>query len=140
MTAATCRMVREHVLSFMSSLPGPGEEKDEEVIVRPDGVREFGRQWVVRRSPDESSLSATLSHRDNVIEFGLLQREGDEARNVLYATVVLDDEEVLLNVVSEADMDYNFDAKVDESSLRRLDDVLRLYASYLGGTSASVMQ
>jgi len=132
MTTATCQVVREHVLRFMNSLPGPGTAKDEDVTVRADGVREFGRQWVVRGDPSEASLSASLSDRDDVIEFGLLQRDGDVAVNVLYATLVLDDDEVFLNVVSETNMDFNFDAKLGDSRMKCLQDTLRFYAGHLG--------
>lgn len=132
MTAATCQKVREHVLGFMSTLPGIGAVQDEGVMVRADGVREFGRQWMVRDDASGMSLSASLSDRDDVIEFGLLQRDGDTTVNVLYATLVLDDDEVLLNVVSEASMEFNFDAKVDESRLQRLQETLQFYAAHLG--------
>ncbi|OAD16481.1 hypothetical protein [Achromobacter insolitus] len=138
MTAATCQKVREHVLGFMSTLPGIGAVQDEGVMVRADGVREFGRQWTVRDDASGMSLSASLSDRDDVIEFGLLQRDGDTTVNVLYATLVLDDDEVLLNVVSEASMEFNFDAKVDESRLQRLQETLQFYAAHLGeGSSAT---
>ena len=138
MTAATCQKVREHVLGFMSTLPGVGAVQDEGVVVRADGVREFRRQWMIRDDAAGMSLSASLSDRDDVIEFGLLQREGDTTVNVLYATLVLDDDEVLLNVVSEASMEFNFDAKVDESRLQRLQETLQFYAAHLGeGPSAT---
>lgn len=131
MTTATCQKVREHVLGFMNSLPGPGAAKDETVVERPDGVREFGRQWVVHKDAGDASLSASLSDRDDVIEFGLLQREGATTINVLYATLVLDADEVLLNVVSEANMDFNFDAKLVGERFGRLEDVLHFYAAHL---------
>ncbi len=119
MTNAACQKVREHVLGFMNSLPGPGSAKDEAVVERSDGVREFGRQWIVHKDANEASLSASLSDRDDVIEFGLLAREGETTVNILYATLVLDDDQVLLNVVSEANMDFNRCVKLCRTCLGR---------------------
>ncbi len=131
MTTMNCQQVREHVMGFMSALPGPGQAKDEEVVERADGVREFGRQWLVHKDEAGASLSASLSDRDDVIEFGLLAREGATATNVLHATLVLDDDEILLNVVSESNTDFNFDAHLDASRLTRLQETLRFYAAHL---------
>lgn len=131
MTTAACQKVRDHVIGFMSSLPGPGSSADEDVSVRPDGVREFGRSWTVRQGPDGTGLTARFSDRDDVIEFGLLMRDDSEAVNVLYATLVLDDDEVLLNVVSESNMDFNFDARLRADRLERLQDTLQFYAGHL---------
>ena len=134
MVASKCQAVRELVMNFMSTLPGHGAAVDgEDVVVRADGVREFGRQWTVRQGSEGESLSATLSDRDDVIEFSLLQRDGDAVTHVLYATLVLDEDDILLNVVSEANMDFNFDTRVDESHLSRLQDTLQFYASHVGG-------
>ncbi|WP_323025747.1 hypothetical protein [Castellaniella sp.] len=131
MTTQNCQQVREHVLGFMGSLPGPGQDKDEEVVQRADGVREFGRQWLVHKDEDGASLSASLSDRDDVIEFGLLAREGDTAINILHATLVLDEDEILLNVLSEAHTDFNFDARLNADRLTRLQETLQFYAAHL---------
>lgn len=131
MTTATCQIVRDHVIRFMGALPGPGPSADEDVNVRADGVREFGRSWTVRKESDGVGLTARFSDRDDVIEFGLLMRDAGQVLNVLYATLVLDDDEVLLNVVSESDMDFNFDAKLNADQLGRLQETLQFYARYL---------
>lgn len=115
----------------MGALPGPGPSADEDVNVRADGVREFGRSWIVRQVADGAGLTARFSDRDDVIEFGLLMRHDGQAVNVLYATLVLDDDEVLLNVVSESNMDFNFDAKLHADQLGRLEETLQFYAQHL---------
>lgn len=131
MTTAACQTVRNYVMEFMGALPGPDSSADEDVNVRADGVREFGRRWTVREESDGAGLTARFSDRDDVIEFGLLMRDAGQALNVLYATLVLDDDEVLLNVVSESDMDFNFDAKLNADQLGRLQETLQFYAQHL---------
>jgi len=137
MTAAACKVMREHVLKFMSGLPGPDAASDEEVVMREDGVREFGRSWSVYRGPNDTSLMARLSDRDDVIEFGLLLRAGDASVSLLHATLVLDADDILLNVISEADMDLNFDAKLDESKMDRLQKALDFYAEHVNSYASA---
>lgn len=138
MVASKCQAVRELVMNFMNALPGQGAAVDgEDVVIRADGVREFGRQWVVRQGSEGESLSASFSDREDVIEFGLLQRDGEAVTHVLYATLVLDEDEILLNVVSEANMDFNFDTRLDESRLSRLQDTLRFYAAHVADGQGS---
>ena len=75
--------------------------------------------------------------RDDVIEFGLLLRAGDASVSLLHATLVLDADDILLNVISEADMDLNFDAKLDESKMDRLQKALDFYAEHVNSYASA---
>lgn len=60
----------------------------------------------------ESGVQASLRMDDDVIEFGLLSRNGDEAVNVLNASVIVDDGEASIYCVSATDGRMNFSMPV----------------------------
>jgi len=126
MTSPVSQQLREHVLTFMSSLPVPAPSSDPEAVKRPDGVNEFGLQWKLRGSAPDG-VFASFSDRDDVIEFGLLERTGDVATNILHATVVLDDDDAQLNCMSEVNTDFNFDAYITPERLNRLRESLAFF-------------
>lgn len=124
--------MRERVLRAMSALPIPDSTPaGEPPVQRGDGVLEFYKHWRVRGESQTSGLFATYSDRDDLIEFGLTERDGDSVTNVLQASIDLDGGE--LNVVSEVRTDLNFDVIVTPEKAQALDDALRFFAATFQG-------
>jgi hypothetical protein len=98
---------------------------------REDGVLEFYKHWRVRGESAVSGLFATYSDHDDLIEFGLTERDGEIVTNVLQASIVLDGGE--FNVVSEVRDDFNFDAIVTPEQAQPLDDALRFFVTIFRG-------
>ena len=121
--------LRQHVASFMAELPVP-EATDGAAVEREDGVVEFGKHWRVR-GDEEQGLFASYADRDDVIEFGLLERDGDTAINALHCTLVLEDGDGLFHVASDANTDLNYEVRVRPDATGRLDDALRHFADVL---------
>lgn len=135
MTSQVSQRIRDYALSFMSELPVPPQSLDAEALLRPDGVTEFGLQWCVRGTV-EHGVFASLSDRDDVIEFGLLARDGEVAVNILHATIVLDESDAQLNCMSENSTDFNFDSYVTPDNLNRLQEALVYFENNLLDTAA----
>lgn len=130
MTHPTCQAVRERIMAFMGGLLPP-PSADDVIEQRPDGVVECNRHWRVRGDFD-NGLFASLSDRDEQIEFGVLERRPGETINLLHVTVLLDDDgEARINCISEDDSDLNFDAASSETD-PRLGRVLGRFAALLG--------
>ena len=124
--------LRTRVQAALSALPIPDSTPNSEPPVRrEDGVLEFYKNWRVRGEGQTSGLFATYSDRDDVVEFGLTERDGEIATNVLQASLVLDGGE--LNVVSEVRNDFNFDAIVTPEKAQALDDALRFFVTIFRG-------
>lgn len=124
--------LREHVRAALSVLPIPESTPNSEPPVRrEDGVLEFYKNWRVRGESAVSGLFATYSDRDDLIEFGLTERDGDIVTNVLQVSIVLDGGEV--NAVSEVRSDFNFDAIVTPEKAQALDDALRFFVAIFRG-------
>nr|WP_228857613.1 hypothetical protein [Pseudomonas syringae]QOQ33452.1 hypothetical protein [Pseudomonas syringae pv. actinidiae] len=128
MTSPVSQQLRRHVLNFMSALPLPAQSSDPESFQRTDGVMEFGLHWQLRGTPSEG-VFASFSDRDDVIEFGLLERDGDVATNILHATIVLDDSDAQLNCMSEVNTEFNFDAYITPDKLDQLRASLAFFES-----------
>ena len=79
----------------------------------------------------ESGVQASLRMDDDVIEFGLLERDGDTAINALHCTLVLEEGEGLFHVASDANTDLNYEVRVRPDATGRLDDALRHFADVL---------
>lgn len=135
MTSPISQQLRENIASFISRLPLPKSVADEAMDRREDGVCEFNRHWCVR-GDQQQGVFASFSDRDDVIEFGLLERDGDSAVNLLHVTVVLDDDVAEVNCISESNEDFNFDAYVTPEKQGRLDDALRFFSEGLYGAAA----
>lgn len=132
MTHPNCQHVREQIMDFMSAFL-PTRTAADTVDVRPDGVVEFNRQWKVRGDFDQG-LFASLSDRDEVIEFGVLERRPGETINLLHVTVLLDDDGVgRINCISEDASDLNFDAAVGDGRPDCLRATLAHFAQLLRG-------
>jgi len=125
--------LREKLLGFMASLPVPAEN-DGDVIVRPDGVQEFAKNWLLRGDRWEDGVFASLSDVEDVIEFGLLAREGGAPRNLLHATLVLEAEEALLHVISQERSEMNYERRVSADACAPLDNALRYFAELVRTT------
>lgn len=124
--------LRARVQAALSALPIPESTPSSEPPVRrEDGVLEFYKNWRVRGESQTSGLFATYSDRDDVIEFGLTERDGEIVTNVLQASLVLDGGE--LNVVSEVRDDFNFDAIVTPEKAQALDNALRFFVTIFRG-------
>lgn len=129
MTSLVCQQLRERITTFMGGLPVP-QAAGEGSVRRNDGVEEFSRHWCVR-GDDQRGVFASFTDRDDVIEFGLLERDGEVAVNLLHVTVVLDDDEAEVNSMSESNMDMNFDAYITPDKQGRLEDALRFFGEGL---------
>ncbi len=134
MTSPACQQLRERIAAFMDSLPVP-QAAGEGVVRREDGVEEFSKHWCVR-GDHQQGVFASFTDRDDVIEFGLLERDGEAAVNLLHVTVVLDDDEAEVNSMSESNMDMNFDAYITPKKQGRLEDALRFFGEGLRGAAA----
>ena len=135
MTSPACQKLRERIAAFMDSLPVPQAAIDGGVRRREDGVEEFTKNWCVR-GDHQRGVFASFADRDDVIEFGLLERDADTAVNLLHVTVVLGDDDAELNSMSESNMDMNFDEYITPEKQGRLEDVLRFFGESLRGAAA----
>ena len=132
MLTQEAQALRAHVQAVLSELPIPESTPNSEPHVRrEDGVLEFYKHWRVRGDGPTMGLFATYSDRDDLIEFGLTERDGEVVTNVLQASLVLDGGE--LNVVSEVRDDFNFDAIVIMGKAQALDDALRFFVTMFRG-------
>ena len=134
MTSPACQQLRERIAAFMDSLPVP-QAAGEGGVRREDGVEEFSKHWCVR-GDHQQGVFASFTDRDDVIEFGLLEYDGETAVNLLHVTVVLDDDEAEVNSMSESNMDMNFDAYITPEKQGRLEDALRFFGEGLRGAAA----
>lgn len=134
MTSPACQQLRERIATFMDSLPVP-QAAGEGGVRREDGVEEFSKHWCVR-GDHQQGVFASFTDRDDVIEFGLLERDGEAAVNLLHVTVVLNDDEAEVNCMSESNMDMNFDAYITPEKQGRLEDALRFFGEGLRGAAA----
>lgn len=134
MTSPACQQLRERIAAFMDSLPVP-QAAGEGGVRREDGVEEFSKHWCVR-GDHQQGVFASFTDRDDVIEFGLLERDGETAVNLLHVTVVLNDDEAEVNCMSESNMDMNFDAYITPEKQGRLEDALRFFEEGLRGAAA----
>lgn len=134
MTRPACQQLRERITSFIDSLPVP-KTAGEGVVRREDGVEEFSKHWCVR-GDHQQGVFASFADRDDVIEFGLLERDGEMAVNLLHVTVLLDDDEAKLNSMSESNMDMNFDAYITPEKQGRLEEALQFFGERLRGAAA----
>lgn len=134
MTSPVCQQLRERIAAFMDSLPVP-QAAGEGGVRREDGVEEFSKHWCVR-GDHQQGVFASFTDRDDVIEFGLLEYDGETAVNLLHVTVVLDDDEAEVNSMSESNMDMNFDAYITPKKQGRLEDALRFFGEGLRGAAA----
>jgi hypothetical protein len=129
--------LREQITRFMGALAVPeSTPAGTPSARRADGVLEFYKHWRVRGTEPADGLYATYSDNDDVIEFGLTERSGSEARNILQASLVLTDDGGELNVVSEANTELNLDAVLTPQSTQPLQDALRFFGEVLRGGSA----
>lgn len=134
MTCQMCQQIRERIAAFMDRLPVP-QTSGEDGVRREDGVAEFNKFWCVR-GDYQQGVFASYADRDDVIEFGLLERDGETAVNLLHVTVVLDEDVATVNSMSESSMDMNFDAYVTPEKQERLEDALRFFGEWLRGAAA----
>lgn len=130
MTGLTCQQLRKHILDFMTYLPIPPAESEDDVTIRDDGVEEFGKYWCVRGDHLEG-VFASFSDNDDVIEFGLLERNGEIATNLLHVAVVLDDDNAEISSMSEASGKMNFNVPLTRENMEYLDEALDFFENGL---------
>ena len=88
--------VRERVYAYMNAMGVPVKREAEAYV-----------SWPI--SGDAASgVVASFSDADDVIEFGVLDRRGDEAVNTLHASLVIDEDQAQIHSVSAAKDDMNF--------------------------------
>ncbi len=137
-TTIVGQKLRAQVAQFMSGLSIPDSTPAGEAPVRrEDGVLEFYKHWRVRGTGKVNGLYATYADNGDVIEFGLSDRFGDEVRNVLQATLVLDAEQGELNVASETKSELNVDAVVIPEKAAALEAALLYFAEVFSGREGS---
>lgn len=119
--------LRRYLLAFFAAELGKRPEDDPESC-ETNGVREFALNWPCRGTHAQGVL-ASIRDREDIIEFGLLERDGDDATNLLNATVVLD--EALLVCSSAINDEFNFSARVSPGQPDRLQSVLDFFAEQL---------
>lgn len=119
--------LRRYLLAFFAAELGKRPEDDPESC-ETKGVREFALSWSCRGTQAQGVL-ASIRDREDIIEFGLLERDGDDATNLLNATVVLD--EALLVCSSAINDEFNFSARVSPGQPDRLQSALDFFAEQL---------
>lgn len=133
-TSVVGKMLRDHVTRFMGGMAIPEQTPTGEApVARDDGVLEFYKHWRVRGQGKVDGLYATFADNDDVIEFGLLDRRGDETTNVMQATLVLAEDRGELNVSSETKSELNFDAAILPSDMSTLVATLRYFGEVFDG-------
>jgi hypothetical protein len=133
-TTVAGQQLRAAVATFMAALAVPDTTPSGTApVARDDGVLEFYKHWLVRGEGSGNGLYATYSDNDDVIEFGLSERDGEIVRNVLQATLVLDGDGGELNVMSEARDTLNVDAIVTPEDSKQLDAALAFFREIIQG-------
>lgn len=124
--------LRDKISYFMKSLPLPDDDPLDVIRVREDGVKEFAKHWRVRGNQNEG-VYASYTDCGDVIEYGVLERRGDEAAtNILHVTVLLEDQDVAeVNSISETKDELNFDTWLPHGK-RIFDKTLTYFAENIG--------
>lgn len=131
MTSPVGQKLRRQVIHFMDDLSIPKHTSGDELpIKRSDGISEFTKHWCVR-GDHENGVFASFSDRDDIIEFGVLERQDGQPINLLHATLVLEDQEAGLNCISETSMEFNFDVYVSPDNAESLQKTLEYFATHL---------
>lgn len=127
MTSTAMAEMRRYLLAFFAAELGkrPGDDPES---VETNGVREFALLWPSRGTHAQGVL-ASIRDREDIIEFGLLERHGHDTTNILNATVVLD--EALFVCSSAINTEFNFSARVNPSQPDRLQSALDFFAEQL---------
>ncbi|MDB6007896.1 MAG: hypothetical protein JWL65_146 [Gammaproteobacteria bacterium] len=133
-TSVAGQRLREQVNAFMAAVPIPeSTPAGEPPVTRADGVVEFYKHWTVRSTDSATGLYATCTDCDDVLEFGLTERQEGQTHNVLLATLVLTDDGGELNVISEANAELNLDAIVTPDNASPLLEALRYFGQLVRG-------
>lgn len=127
MTSTAMAELRRYLLTFFATELGKRPEDDPESC-ETKGVREFTLSWPSRGTHVQGVL-ASIRDREDIIEFGLLERHGEDTTNLLNATVVLD--EALLVCSSAINDEFNFSARLSPGKPDRLQSVLDFFAEQL---------
>jgi hypothetical protein len=137
-TTVVGQKLREQVARFMGGLPIPvSTPAGAAPVQREDGVLEFYKHWQVRGSGNVNGLFATFADNDDVIEFGLSDRQGTEVCNVLQATLVLAEDRGELNIFSETKAELNVDAFVTPEKSSALQAALLYFDEVLTGSEGA---
>lgn len=125
--------LRRSVHGFLASLPMPqAVQADLQNPSANDGEIGFTHKWLVHGDA-VNGLEASVRDYEDVIEFGLLERNGESAIPVLQAILVLENDESELNCMSEPTPSLNFDEYVTAEQRAGLDRALTQFASILAG-------
>lgn len=128
MTSIAAQKLRTEIVTFMENLSLPNTSDSS--LTREDGVVEFTKHWCCRGSYDQG-VFASWSDQDDVIEFGLLERNGDSTVNLLHITVILNELESKVNSISEANGELNFDEYITTDRREPLQIALRNFGKML---------
>ncbi|TAM33621.1 MAG: hypothetical protein EPN61_18300 [Burkholderiaceae bacterium] len=125
--------LRRSVHGFLATLPVPqAVQADLRNPSANDGEIGFTHKWLVHGDA-VNGLEASVRDYEDVIEFGLLERNGESAIPVLQAILVLENDESELNCMSEPTPSLNFDEYVTAEQRAGLDRALTQFASILAG-------
>lgn len=133
MLNAQAQSLRRSVHGFLAALPVPQTVQAD--LTHPsanEGEVGFTHRWLVHGDATHG-LEASVRDYEDVIEFGLLERNGEAAIPVLQAILVLEDDESELNCMSEPMPALNFDEYVTAARRGGLDRALTQFASILAG-------
>lgn len=136
MLNAQAQSLRRSVHGFLASLPVPQAVQAD--LTHPpanEGEVGFTHRWLVHGDASHG-LEANVRDYEDVIEFGLLERNGEAAIPVLQAILVLENDESELNCLSEPMAALNFDEYVTSEKRAGLDRALSQFASILTGEDA----
>lgn len=134
MTSPVNQQLREYITNFFDGLSSPESGYDEPPERRMDGVIEFAKRWCVRGN-EMRGVFASISDRDDIIEFGLLERDGDTTSNLLHVSVVFDEELAEVICMSDANSDLNFTTPATPQKQVLLGNALQFFAEGLRDAS-----
>jgi hypothetical protein len=138
MLNAQAQTLRQSVHGFLASLPMPNAvQADLKNPPASEGEIGFTHRWFVTGDAT-LGLEASVRDYEDVIEFGLLERDGDRAIPVLQAILVLENDESELNCMSERTAALNFDEYVTPSQREGLDRALTHFAALVAGEAVIV--
>lgn len=138
-TTTVGKALREQINRFMGGFPIPeGTPAGAAPVQREDGVQEFYKHWRVRGNDGiNDGLYATFADNDDLIEFGLSDRQGSEVVNVLQATLTLDEDHGELTVSSDTKIELNFNTIVTPEKTAALTVAMMYFGEVFSGRESA---
>lgn len=139
-TTTVGKALREQINRFMSGFPIPeSTPAGASPVQREDGVQEFYKHWRVRGNDGSNDgLYATFADNDDLIEFGLSDRQRGEVLNVLQATLTLDEDHGELTVSSDTKIELNFNTIVTPEKTAALTVAMMYFDEVFSGREGAL--